>query len=360
MNQCINWFAHGFFRDNVQPQLHQSVQTKLVNDSQRRDWLALQSAKSKFIDTNKMILETWKKRASVDHLKTFSSSSSSATHILNSCSPIHECAPTTKEHMKVIVFGAKNSGKSTCIGHLLHLNGNTFLGKKDFPGFESNPKYAHHIQAGNMCKVETDSKVIEFELSTCDASCKDSQVWAKVFVKGPIYAAVWIINMDFADIRLQFNEGDDDGVNTKTFKKDSNAADTVSGNSNAETMAALEQHLSLLRHAGVRYLVIAMNKMDNCSYSERRFENMASQLRAGVLKRTGWIGSETNVSFIPTSALNGANLLSLQLQSTQSSLYATTSKSGAGSSFKGSASKPGIFYHHDYDMNVIFQMFSEV
>ena len=67
-----------------------------------------------------------------------------------------------------------------------------------------------------------------------------------------------------------------------------------------------KEHALLVRSLGVQRVVVAVNKMDNISWSQNRFEEIQRQMRAFLLAA----GFQTkNLAFIPCAGLTGQNVL---------------------------------------------------
>jgi elongation factor 1 alpha-like protein len=66
------------------------------------------------------------------------------------------------------------------------------------------------------------------------------------------------------------------------------------------------EHALLLRSLGVQRVIVAVNKLDMVGWSQERFDEIHNQV-TGFLTTTGF--QSKNVSFIPISGLNGANLI---------------------------------------------------
>jgi elongation factor 1 alpha-like protein len=66
-----------------------------------------------------------------------------------------------------------------------------------------------------------------------------------------------------------------------------------------------KEHALLVRSMGVQRLIIAVNKMDMCSWSEERFEEIKTKM-TGFLTTANF--SSKSITFIPCSGLNGENI----------------------------------------------------
>ncbi len=66
------------------------------------------------------------------------------------------------------------------------------------------------------------------------------------------------------------------------------------------------EHAVLAKTAGVNFLVVAVNKMDEVSWSKERFDDIRERLEP-FLKQAGF-NIKTQVTFIPLEGLSGKNL----------------------------------------------------
>ena len=66
------------------------------------------------------------------------------------------------------------------------------------------------------------------------------------------------------------------------------------------------EHAVLVRSLGVQKLVVAVNKLDMVTWSEKRFNEISVQMRQ-FLSQVGY--SMANLWFVPCSGLNGVNLV---------------------------------------------------
>ncbi|MEA1908468.1 MAG: translation elongation factor EF-1 subunit alpha, partial [Euryarchaeota archaeon] len=70
-------------------------------------------------------------------------------------------------------------------------------------------------------------------------------------------------------------------------------------------MEQTKEHVFLSRTLGINQMVLAINKMDSVDYSEERFNEVKDDIST-LLKMVGF--NPADMSFIPTSALFGANI----------------------------------------------------
>jgi peptide chain release factor subunit 3 len=66
------------------------------------------------------------------------------------------------------------------------------------------------------------------------------------------------------------------------------------------------EHAVLVRSGGARHLIVAVNKMDECDWSQTRFDEIKSKV-SPFLKTLGF-NLDKDVSYIPIAGLSGVNL----------------------------------------------------
>ena len=66
-----------------------------------------------------------------------------------------------------------------------------------------------------------------------------------------------------------------------------------------------KEHALLVRSMGVQQLIVAVNKMDSCDWSQERFEEIKTQMTAFLVTANF---SPKNLSFVPCSGLEGQNI----------------------------------------------------
>lgn len=82
--------------------------------------------------------------------------------------------------------------------------------------------------------------------------------------------------------------------------------DASMGNFESGLRGQTKEHALLVRSMGVHKIIVAINKMDMAGWSEDRFHEIKHQM-SGFLTTAGF--QPKNISFIPCSGLQGANIL---------------------------------------------------
>ncbi|CAG5928124.1 unnamed protein product [Menidia menidia] len=196
-----------------------------------------------------------------------------------------------KPLLNLVVIGHVDAGKSTLMGHLLYLLGN--VNKRTMHKYEQESKKAGKASFAyawvldetgeerdrgvtmdvGMTKFETNSKVV----TLMDApGHKD---FIPNMITGAAQADVAVLVVDAS--RGEFEAGFEAGGQTR-------------------------EHALLVRSLGVTQLAVAVNKMDQVSWQQERFQEITSKL-GNFLKQAGF--KESDVFYIPTSGLSGENLV---------------------------------------------------
>jgi elongation factor 1-alpha len=197
-----------------------------------------------------------------------------------------------KPHMNLVVVGHVDNGKSTIVGHLL-----------------------------------VDMGVIDQR--TIDAFAKESEATGK----GDTFKYAWVldsikderergITIDLAFQKFETSKyfytlidapGHRDFIkNMITGASEADVAILVVSTKSGETEAATDpggqarEHAFLSRTLGVGQMTVALNKMDDSSYSEARYKEVKETVEK-MLKLVGY--NTTKINFIPVSGWKGDNLV---------------------------------------------------
>jgi elongation factor 1 alpha-like protein len=196
-----------------------------------------------------------------------------------------------KENINVVVLGHVDSGKSTIMGHLLYLSGyvtdktihrytqdSADIGKSSFAFAWVLDEYGEERERG----VTIDVGVRSFQTKTKKITILDAP-GHKEFIPNMITGAA------VADVGLLVINSIE-GEFEKGFRDDSQT----------------KEHVILAKSLGVASIIVAINKLDCCSWSEKRFNDIKSQLSPFLLK-SGFKSGQ--LKFIPCSGLLGINLV---------------------------------------------------
>lgn len=199
-----------------------------------------------------------------------------------------------RRHIHLAVCGHVDSGKSTLLGHLLHLHGRVSdqllrkyakqandIGKGSFA-------YAWVMDASEGERergITEDVSMQYFETSVTRVTILDTP-GHKDFVSNMIVgasqadAAVLVVDA----ITGEFESGFKDSGQTK-------------------------EHAVLLWSLGVTQVIVAVNKLDMMEWAEARFEEIKAIVRDFMIG-TGF--KDKNLSFVPVSGLTGVNIVERQ------------------------------------------------
>lgn len=196
-----------------------------------------------------------------------------------------------KPHVSLVVIGHVDAGKSTTAGHLLYQCG--MVEKKVIEKYE---REAEELVGRPSCKFAwvLDSLRAERERGvTMDIT-------------------LWKFDSPQRSFTVIDAPGHRDFVkNTITGVSQADAAVLVVDASRGAFEAGMARSGQTREHAllafalGVKQVVVAVNKMDDEHYSERRYEEIKGEV-GSHLKKVGFKTSK--VAFVPISGLRGANL----------------------------------------------------
>ncbi|KAG6552677.1 hypothetical protein Mapa_005624 [Marchantia paleacea] len=208
---------------------------------------------------------------------------------------LEEIKQERKPLLHLIVIGHVDAGKSTLMGHILHLLGRVSQKEMHKNERESKQKgkgsfaYAWVLDEGSEERargVTMTVAVAHFETPKLRVVLLDAP-GHKDFVPNMISgaaqadAAVLVV-----DASLGAFEAGLDGE----------------GQSGGQT----REHAQLVRSLGVEQLVVAVNKMDAVNYSQKRYDFIRGSLHS-FLRQCGF--KETAISWIPVCAMEGENLI---------------------------------------------------
>ena len=208
-------------------------------------------------------------------------------------------ATTEKKHISLVVCGHVDAGKSTTTGHLIFKLGGVstremekLQAEADAQG-KSSFAFAYYMDKD---KAERERGV------TINCTTKefytDSYHYTIVDAPGhKDYVNNMITGAGCADAALLLVPAETGGFETAIAKGDHKTG-AVQGQT--------RQHARLLALLGVEQIIVGVNKMDSCDWSEKRFEEIKTEMSA-MLLQVGF--KPKKVAFIPFSGFKGENLV---------------------------------------------------
>jgi len=196
-----------------------------------------------------------------------------------------------KTHVNIVVIGHVDSGKSTTTGHLIYKLGG--IDKRTIEKFEKDAadmgkgsfKYAwvlDKLKAERERGITIDIALWKFETPKFQVTVIDAP-GHRDFIKNMI---------------------------TGTSQADCAILVIASGTGEFEAGISKDgqtrEHALLAYTLGVKQLIVAVNKMDTCKYSEERFNEIKKEV-SGFIKKVGY--NPEAVAFVPISGWHGDNML---------------------------------------------------
>ena len=205
----------------------------------------------------------------------------------------------SKEHISLVVCGHVDAGKSTTTGHLIFKLGGIseremekLQAEADQHG-KSSFAFAYYMDKG---KTEREKGV------TIDCTTKefftDSYHYTIVDAPGHRdYVKNMINGAGCADVALLLVPAESGGFETAVAKGD---------HSTGEVQGQTRQHARLLGLLGIEKLIVGVNKMDSCDWSESRFNEIKEEMTK-MITTAGF--KPKQVPFVPFSGFKGENLI---------------------------------------------------
>jgi|EP00339_Tiarina_fusa_P000136 elongation factor 1-alpha len=199
--------------------------------------------------------------------------------------------PKEKIHVSIVVIGHVDAGKSTTTGHLIYKCGG--IDKRTIEKFEKEAaelgkqsfKYAwvlDNLKAERERGITIDIALWKFESPKFSFTVIDApghRDFIKNMITGTSQADVAVLVIDSAPGGFE-------------------------GGWAAEGQT--REHALLAFTLGVKQMVVALNKMDSCDYSEARYNDIKEEVSA-YLKKVGY--KPAKISFVPISGWVGDNML---------------------------------------------------
>jgi elongation factor 1-alpha len=199
--------------------------------------------------------------------------------------------PKEKIHVSIVVIGHVDAGKSTTTGHLIYKCGG--IDKRTIEKFEKEAaemgkqsfKYAwvlDNLKAERERGITIDIALWKFESPKYSFTVIDApghRDFIKNMITGTSQADVAVLVIDSAPGGFE-------------------------GGWAAEGQT--REHALLAFTLGVKQMIVALNKMDSCDYSESRYNDIKEEVSA-YLKKVGY--KPAKINFVPISGWVGDNML---------------------------------------------------
>jgi len=196
-----------------------------------------------------------------------------------------------KTHINIVVIGHVDSGKSTTTGHLIYKCGG--IDKRTIEKYEkeaaemgkSSFKYAwvlDNLKAERERGITIDIALWKFESPKYSFTVIDApghRDFIKNMITGTSQADVAILVIDSAPGGFE-------------------------GGWAAEGQT--KEHALLAFTLGVQQMIVALNKMDSCAYSESRYNDIKEEV-SSYLKKVGY--KPAKINFVPISGWVGDNMI---------------------------------------------------
>jgi elongation factor 1-alpha len=199
--------------------------------------------------------------------------------------------PKDKIHVSLVVIGHVDAGKSTTTGHLIYKCGG--IDKRTIEKYEkeaaemgkSSFKYAwvlDNLKAERERGITIDIALWKFESPKYAFTVIDApghRDFIKNMIPGTSQADVAVLVIDSAPGGFE-------------------------GGGAAEGQT--KEHALLAFTLGVAQMIVALNKMDSCQYSESRYNDIKEEV-SGYLKKVGY--KPAKINFVPISGWVGDNMI---------------------------------------------------
>jgi elongation factor 1-alpha len=199
--------------------------------------------------------------------------------------------PKDKVHVSLVIIGHVDAGKSTTTGHLIYKCGG--IDKRTIEKYEkeaaemgkSSFKYAwvlDNLKAERERGITIDIALWKFESPKYAFTVIDApghRDFIKNMITGTSQADVAVLVIDSAP------GGFEGGWASEGQTK---------------------EHALLAFTLGVKQMIVALNKMDSCAYSESRYNDIKEEV-SGYLKKVGY--KPAKINFVPISGWVGDNMI---------------------------------------------------
>ena len=204
-----------------------------------------------------------------------------------------------KEHLSVVVCGHVDAGKSTTTGHLIFKLGG--ISSRDMEKLQAEADAQGKSSFAFAYYMDKDKAERERGVTincTTKEFYTDSYHYTIVDAPGHRdYVKNMITGAGCADVALLLVPAESGGFETAIARGD-HATGVVQGQT--------RQHARLLGLMGMEKLIVGVNKMDSCDWSEQRYNEIKEEMTKMIVQ-AGF--KPKQVAFIPYSGFRGENLV---------------------------------------------------
>lgn len=204
-----------------------------------------------------------------------------------------------KEHISVVVAGHIDAGKSSTVGHLLFKLGG--ISQREMQKLQAE---ADAQGKGSFAFAYYMDNQKEERERGVTISCNTKEFYTDNYhytiVDAPghrDYVKNMISGAGQADVGILLVPAEKGGFETAIAK---------GNHATGEVQGQTRQHARLLSLLGIEQLIIGVNKMDACNWSEERFNEIKAEMSL-MLQQAGY--KPKKVPFIPYSGYHGDNLI---------------------------------------------------
>ena len=210
-----------------------------------------------------------------------------------------EIAEKAKEHLSIVVCGHVDAGKSTTTGHLIFKLGG--ISARDMEKLQAEADAQGKSSFAFAYYMDKDKAERERGVTincTTKEFFTDSYHYTIVDAPGHRdYVKNMITGAGCADVALLLVPAEAGGFETAIAKGD---------HGTGEVQGQTRQHARLLGLLGIEKLIVGVNKMDSCDWSEQRFGEIKEEMTK-MIQTAGF--KPKQVAFIPYSGFRGENLV---------------------------------------------------
>jgi len=204
-----------------------------------------------------------------------------------------------KQHISLVVCGHVDAGKSTTTGHLIFKLGG--ISSREMEKLQTEADQQGKSSFAFAYYMDKDKAERERGV-TINCTTKEffTDSWHYTIVDAPghrDYVKNMITGAGCADIALLLVPAESGGFETAIAKGD---------HSTGEIQGQTRQHARLLGLLGIEKLIVGVNKMDSCGWSEQRFNEIKEEMTK-MITSAGF--KPKQVAFIPYSGFAGENLV---------------------------------------------------